>query len=160
MVSLAGAMGHVRCADELGVVRGGLVRQRAANVLCCGKEVEALSRNCAVRRRASDGDCRHKQMRSASTPWRCSRMRLQLVERKRPLNAGVAADPAKLETGAQITSVKAHMLLWRRTLECCPCHTDLVRSGPNDRIVKSSKANKDACRSIGSVWCAEDVRGE
>ena len=46
-------------------------------------------------------------------------MRLQLVERKRPLNAGVAADPAKLETGAQITSVKAHMLLWRRTLECC-----------------------------------------
>ena len=45
-VALAGDMGHVWCADELRVVRGGAVRQRAANVRCHRKMVLALSRSC------------------------------------------------------------------------------------------------------------------
>ena len=39
--------------------------------------------SCGVR-----GDCRHKQIRSASTSWRCRRVRLQLMERRRPSIAG------------------------------------------------------------------------
>ena len=46
-------------------------------------------------------------------------VRLQLMERRRRPSTGVAGDLAKLVTGAQITADKAHMLLWRRTLECC-----------------------------------------
>ena len=57
--SRLGLVGHVRCAVELGVVRGSAVRQRAAIVQCKRKWVEALNRSCGVRLRAAGGYCRH-----------------------------------------------------------------------------------------------------
>ena len=119
--------GHFGCADEFGVVTGGGVRQRAANVQCYRKMVEALSRACEQQAElavkflsARDVVSVHEHQaeiadtsrhRSASTPWRCSRMRLQLKERRRRQ----VQEPMTLVKGAHVTADKAHMLLWRRT---------------------------------------------
>ena len=147
-VSLAGDMGHARCADELGVVRGGAVRQRAANVHCRRKVVQAgryplaSSRrrlpsiscqplqgtrswtrlSCGVRTQVSGGGCRHKQTRSASTPLAMQLDAPAAHGTKTSRKCGSAVDFVK---GAQVTANKAHMLLWRRTLECCASDLEL-----------------------------------